>query len=98
MINAQPIPQPDSTASGPAAGPAPSGAAAVREADLREVDEITGVAVTLLRALRVEVMDPWSAPNCLPGERVRASDPSLAYSRLTRTVRVSLAVRARRVE
>ena len=42
--------------------------------------------------------DPWSAPNNLPGERVRAGDPPMAYSRLTRTVRVNLAVRARMVE
>jgi hypothetical protein len=97
MSNAQPFPQPDPEAPGPAADSAPS-AAAEREADLREVDEISAIALALLRALHVEVMDPESAPNNLPGERVRAGDSPMAYSRLTRVVRVNLAVRARMVE
>jgi hypothetical protein len=99
MISAEPFPQPTASAADPAAGSAACGtAAAEREADLREVDEISAMALTLLRALRVETMDPWNSPTCLPGERVRAGDPPMAYCRLTRTIRVNLAVRARMVE
>jgi hypothetical protein len=90
MINDQPFPQPDP--------PAPGADAADRDTEVRELDEISAIALTLLRALHVEVMDPWSAPNGLPGERVRAGDPPMAYCRLTRVVRVNLAVRARTVE
>jgi|SRR5580658_877566 hypothetical protein len=97
MTTAHPFPQPDPSAPGPTADSAPSGAAAGRDADLREVDEISAIALALLRALHGETMDPWNSPTCLPGERVRAGDPPLAYCRLTRTIRVNLAVRARMV-
>src|SRR5580658_3014744 len=98
MITDQPFPLPDPSVPDPAADLASSGGGAEREGDLREVDEISAIALALLRALRVETMDPWNSPTCLPGERVRAGDPPMAYSRLTRTVRVNLAVRARMVE
>jgi hypothetical protein len=94
MTTEQPIP----SAADAAASPAENGidsAAAERDGDFSTLDEIAGVAMDLLRALHVETMDPWNAATCLPGERVRAGDPALAYSRLTRTVRVNLAVRAR---
>src|SRR5580658_4939359 len=97
MTTAHPFPQPDPSAPGPTADSAPSGAAAGRDADLREVDEISAIALALLRALHGETMDPCNSPTCLPGERVRAGDPPLAYCRLTRTIRVNLAVRARMV-
>jgi hypothetical protein len=98
MISAQASPQPDPSAADPAADPAESGGAAARAADLRDLDEISAMALALLRALHVETLDPWNSPTCLPGERVRAGDPPMAYCRLTRTVRVNLAVRARMVE
>jgi hypothetical protein len=100
MNSAQPFPQPDPSDPGPAADPAESAGnvAADRAADLRDLDEISAIALGLLRALRIETLDPWNSPTCLPGERVRAGDPPSAYCRLTRTVRVNLAVRARMVE
>jgi hypothetical protein len=73
----------------------PVDTAAMREFERNQVDEMSAVALDVLRVLRIEVLDPDNAPTDIPGTRVRATDPTLAYVRLTRSVRLTLSARAR---
>jgi 8-oxo-dGTP pyrophosphatase MutT (NUDIX family) len=67
----------------------------MRELERKQLDEMAIIAVDVLRVLRVEVLDPDHAPTDIPGTRVRATDPTLAYVRLARSARLTLSARAR---
>jgi hypothetical protein len=73
----------------------PADAAGMREAERAQADQMAAIALDALRILRIEILDPEHAPTDIPGTRVCASDPTLAYVRLTRSMRLSLAARAR---
>jgi 8-oxo-dGTP pyrophosphatase MutT (NUDIX family) len=73
----------------------PVDAAAMREFERAQLDEMSAIALDALRVLRIEILDPDHAPTDIPGTRVRATDPTLAYVRLTRSARLNLAARAR---
>jgi hypothetical protein len=89
---ASPGPDPDRVADADQSPPDP---AAMRALECAQADEMAAMAVDVLRILRIEVLDPDHAPTDLPGTRIRAKDPTLAYVRLTRAARLTLAARAR---
>jgi hypothetical protein len=89
-------PDPDRWASAARMEPQmPADDAAMRALERTQLDNMSVVAFDVLRVLRIEVLDPDHASTDIPGTRVRASDPTLAYVRLTRAMRLSLAARAR---
>jgi hypothetical protein len=100
-IKTQPSPAADPAGNGPdpdrreSAAQSPGDTAAMRALERAQIDEMSTIALDALRVLRLEILDPDHAPTDIPGTRVCTSDPTLAYVRLTRSVRLNLAARAR---
>lgn len=89
-------PDPDRWASAARMEPEmPADEASMRALERAQLDDMSVVAFDVLRVLRIEVLDPDHASTDIPGTRVTARDPTLAYVRLTRAMRLSLAARAR---